>query len=327
MTSNIIARLSGGVATFQEEDRGDVAGGGGGDSGADEAAKAAEAAAASAAAEADKARAAREAGITIPKERFDQAVAKERQRAEAAEKELAKHREAEQARQAVLDVKKVEAEISALEDKLEAALAEGTPEQRKALRAEIRAKERQLASAEARQVSAQDRELAVEQVRYDSVVDRVEADYPFLDTQNEDFSQALANEVLELKAGFEGTGLSSSAALKKAVKFLKPQLDAAKKADKADDADAKAAAEEAARKKAEQAAAAGGDAAKKAEDEAARRKAAATAKGAAAQKGQPAAAAGSASLDKDQKVVDVKEMSDAEFAKLSDAEKRRLRGD
>lgn len=331
MNLSNLARPYGGVAYREESgDRGDEGAGaaGGEDEAAVAAASAAKAAEDAKAAEAVKAaeKARVEAEVSIPKKRFDEAVGKERAAREAAEKRATELEAAEAARKAVLDVKKVEKEISDLEDELEKANAEGTPEKRKELRAAIRTKERQLISAESRQDAAQARDHAVEQIRYDTVVDRVEVDYPFLDTANEDFSQPLANEVMELKAGFEGTGLSSSAALKKAIKYLKPQLDAAKKADKEGDEAAKAKAEAAAKAKAaEEAAAAGGDAAARAAVE--KRRAAAVAAGAAAAAAQAAKGSGTGSGDKTVKTVDPTKMSDEAFSKLTKEEKAKMRGD
>lgn len=329
MTLSNLARPYGGVAYREEAgDRGDEGPGLG--SGEDEAAKAAAAAetAKVAASEAEKTRLAekaeREKAIAIPKARHDEAVGKERTRAEAAEKRAAELEAAEKARQSTLDVKKVEADIEKLNEELDKALADNNPAEKARLRAAIREKERSLARAEARADARQEAQLAVEQERYNSAVELAERDYPFLDPTAEGFHDEMASAIMAMKAGLEQQGLASTAALKRAIKTLKPQLDALKKAEKVDDTEGadKAAAEAKEKAAAEEKVKAG-----KAAVEEARLRAEAVAKGAAAAKAQPAAGAAAGAPDKRAKEQDVKKMSQKEFDALPDEEVKRLRGD
>lgn len=338
MTLSNLARPYGGVA-YREEDRGDeVVSTGGSGSGtenklADElAAKAAKEAEAAKVADAEKAKeaeatkaaedaaraaekAAREAKIAVPKVRFDEAVGKERERAEKAERRLA---EIEAARESTADVKKITAEVEALQDELDKALADNNPSEKKRIRAEIRAREEALIDARVTARSSLARAEAVEQVRYDSVVDRVEEDYPFLAEGAEDFDADLTGTLLVMKRGYEAEGLSSSEALKRTVRSLKPQLEVAKKSrEKPGDPVAQAAAEKAA-----------AEAKTKAEKAEADRREKAVAAGAAANKAQPAAKTGEAgTADKDIKQIDVTKLSEKDYDKLPEDELKRLRGD
>lgn len=320
------ARQHGGVA-YREEDRGDEAVGGGG--GEDEAAKAAADAAvvaATAKAAEDKAaadKAARDAAVSIPKSRFDEAVGKERQRAEAAEKKSKELEDRETQRNQGVTLDKLRKELDELEDKLEAKMAEGSPEERKAIRTAIRAKSEELADAKVSQAENRARALAVEQTRYDTLVERTEKEYPFLVPDSAGFNEALTKDLLEMKMGFEHAGMSSTQALNRAVELLKPALETARPKPKAEEkkpeekdeaaklAEAKAKAEEAAKGKAEEA----------------RRREEAVKKGVEAAQGTPAKPGAAGLTDKDAKVVDVKKISDKDFDKLPEDEMKRLRGD
>lgn len=163
--------------------------------------------------------------VLIPKARFDEALRKERQAREALEKRLADAEDLKKAETEAVDTDKLQKTIDDLEEKYESLMSEGTADERKALRKEIRAKERELAEAKATARSNYATALAVEQVRYDATVERVEKEYPFLNQDLEAFNNEMAGEVLDLKGAYEAAGMASSEALKKAVKTLKPHLD------------------------------------------------------------------------------------------------------
>jgi hypothetical protein len=163
--------------------------------------------------------------VLIPKARFDEALRKERQAREALEKRLADAEDLKKAEGEAVDTEKLQNEIDALEDKYEGLMTEGTAEDRKNLRKQIRTKERELAEAKATARANYATALAVEQMRYDAQVVQVEKDYPFLNQDLDAFNNEMAGEVLDLKSAYEAAGMASSEALKKAVKLLKPQLD------------------------------------------------------------------------------------------------------
>lgn len=252
----------------------------------------------------------REEGVQIPKKRFDEAVGKERAAREAAEKRAQELQEELAKKATAADVAKLEEERDALEEALDKALADNNAEEKKRLRRAIREKDSQITDARVEARAAAATAVAVEQIRYDGVVSQLEAAYPFLNPEHESYDEGEAKELVELKAAFEAAGMGSAAALRRAAKTLKPQLDAkvkkpgdeGKKA--ADDAEAK----------------------KKAEEEEAKRREAAVKKG---QEAAAAAAPGGASGKVDNKAGDIKvgELSDDAFEKLPEAEKKRLRGD
>jgi hypothetical protein len=252
-----------------------------------------------------------EKGRFIPKERFDEAVGKERKAREEAEKRLAEIAEANARAENQEGVEKIQAKIDELDEELEKLSTEGTPEQRKAVRAQIREQERMLADIKATARANFAQAQAVEQVRYDAAVSQLERDYPFLNVDDKEaFNPDMAQTVAELKGAFEAAGMSSTQALAKARDTLKLALDSmlgsSKPGGKPDpEKEAAAAAKEA------------------------KRKADAIAAGAAAKGKQPPSAAdGSKGGKADIKAPkEIAKMSDAEFDKLSEEDLKRARGD
>lgn len=320
------ARQHSGVAYREEADRGDnLESGGGAEDEAAKAAAAAEKVATEAAEKAAAEKTAREASMTIPKSRFDEAVAKERVAREAAEKRVAEFEAKSKKEAAGADVAKLRTEIDALEDQLEAKMTEGTPAERKMIRAQIREKQEVLSDAKASAKATMATALAIEQMRYDGAVEKLEGEYPFLVAGSEDFNQTITGEVLELKAAYEASGLASSEAIKKAVKVLEPSLKAAKEALKKVDPAAAKVAEEAAKKAAEEAA----EKAKTKIDEETERKRReeAVKKGLEAAAATPAAAKVAGKVDSKVPNLDPKKMSTKDFDALPEEELKRLRGD
>jgi hypothetical protein len=248
----------------------------------------------------------------IPKSRFDQAVQKARKEAEGAQKALAEAEAQLKASRGEIDAEKIETELAQLDVKLDQAVADNDKTAIAALRADIRARERALGDARAKAHAVYATAVAVEQIRYDGLVSRMEIEHPELNPEAEKtYDQEKVDEVMELKEAFEAKGLGSTEALQKALKAVyrggpTPEKDPA--AEKAK-ADAKA----------------------KAEAEAARLKAEAVAKGLVTKDNQPAAT-GKVGADSDKggktgKDGDVMKMSEKEFDKLTEDEKRKMRGD
>lgn len=243
--------------------------------------------------------------VYIPKERFDEAVGKARREAQDAKKKLAESEAREKARQGQIDAKKIEAEIDDLEDKLDGARADGNKEAAKAIRSQIREKQMALVDARADVKAAYATAQAVEQVRWDNVVERMEKEHPELDPSedNELYDQEKVDEIMDLTEAYVAKGDSSSEALKKAIRMTYRGAAPAK------DEGAKKRAEEAAAKRKQ-------DAVEKA------RLAAKVTPPAPGKGGKDSDAAG-----KKTKGLDINKISDEEFDKLPDAEKKRLRGD
>lgn len=279
-------------------------------------------------AEADKAAADKEAadkeaaekgdkkGKAIPLDRHESILKKERERREAAEAELAKTRKQEVAVQSDKFLQENETKLEGLETKYNAALVDGKSDEASKLMKEIRATERAIGDHKADLKANAAREEAIEAVRYDTIVDRIESEYPVMNPNAEEFDKATVAEVLEMRDAFQLQGKAPSVALQKAVKYVlgaasakqKQAVDTTPRA-KQDEVDAKLAEE----KKAERA-------------EAAAKAALAAAKGtppSTAKAGTDSDKLGGGKLD----AASVMKMSQQEFAKLDEKELARMRGD
>lgn len=172
-------------------------------------------------------------GVMIPKARFDEVNRKAREReaamqARIAELEKASAREVQQQ-----DTAKLEQEVEDLEEQYQKFLDDGETAKAKDIMRQIRLKERQIVTMEAEHKSDRARTMAIEQLKFDTLVEKLEAEYPLLNPDHDDFDQEKVDEVVFLRQSFEKGGLSSTAALAKAVKYVLG--DAPKKDDAKDD--------------------------------------------------------------------------------------------
>lgn len=157
----------------------------------------------------------------IPKSRFDDAVAKERTRAEAAERELAAIRQAQQQIQRGVDLDKLVQQVSELRAKEHDALIDGDKKSAAELAGQIDTLNRQIAVEQARDMSAAAREQAREEIRWDLTVERIEEQYPALNERSDEFDQDLTDDVVDKMNGIMARErMPRSQALLKAVQSV-----------------------------------------------------------------------------------------------------------
>ena len=137
-----------------------------------------------------------EKGRFIPKSRFDEQVAKERTAREAAERALADLQSQIKAVDTNADLAKIEEEITALEKAHAKALLEGDADVAAELAGQIRFKERNIQIAQQTDLSNRAKNEAREDVRMDLAIERLEATYPALNQNSEEFDQDLTDFVL-----------------------------------------------------------------------------------------------------------------------------------
>lgn len=157
----------------------------------------------------------------IPLDRHEAILQRERQAREAAERELAQLRQGQQLAKSNEDLTKAEDQIVDMEAKYMAALEKGEVKEAQRLMTEIRRAERAVSEQRA-QFAAQAAEArAYERVRYDTTVERLEAAYPQINPDHEDFDKDLTAEVVEMRDAYVASGKYNRAdALQKAVKNL-----------------------------------------------------------------------------------------------------------
>ena len=170
-------------------------------------------------------------GKGIPKARFDEAVGKERDAREAAERraaELERQLKAQERQQVQnVQLQELEAGIEALETKHAELLLDGDTAGAAKIMKEIRMSERQIARAEADSMATQRTTQALEAERFDTAVARLEADYPALNPESDAYDVDLVELVLAKQNTLMRTeGLSPSQAMLRAAdqvaqRFLK----------------------------------------------------------------------------------------------------------
>ena len=160
-------------------------------------------------------------GKFIPKERHQAVLEKARSRAEAAERRLAEIEQRQQQLNRTADVDKLEQDVADLRKQERAALLDGNEEKAAQLSAQADTLNRRIAIAEAGHMSAQDKDQALEDMRMELTIERMEEKYPVLDSNNEEFDQDIVDDILDKQAGLmQRERLSPSKALAKATESV-----------------------------------------------------------------------------------------------------------
>ena len=248
----------------------------------------------------------------IPKSRFDEAVGKEREAREAAERRAAelerKLNEQAQAQVQTEQIEKLEEEISGMEKKHAELLLDGNIEGAAKVMGEIRMAERQIARAESDAVATQRTAAALETDRVTVAIARLEADYPIMNPKSDQFDQDIVDLVLtKQRTLMRDEGLSPSQALTEAAQKVAERFIKAPEPEDEKEGLAKAAAKRADERKQEQ-----------------------LKKNLETQKKQPPSMKESG-IDSDKAgqtgLPDVSMMTQDEFAALPESTKAKLRGD
>ena len=157
----------------------------------------------------------------IPKTRFDEAVRRERERAEAAERQLEEIRRQQQAVSRGADIGKLEEQVKELRAQERKALISGDEDKAAALSEQADRMNRQIAIEQSRDMSVQAKEMAREEIRWDLTIERIESEYPALDEKSDEFDQDLTDDVVDKMNGYmKRDKLPRSEALLKAVKYV-----------------------------------------------------------------------------------------------------------
>lgn len=253
----------------------------------------------------------------IPVERHKAMLDKAREERDALAAQLANQQKGATVVATNEKITAIETKVLAKEGEYNKALIDGEVEKATTLMREIRGMEREMGDLKGAMQAQAAETRAVEQVRYETAVERLEAAYPALNPDHESFDTAQVAEVMELQSAYKLTGMAPTAALQKAVKLIMGADTAAQKSAAtvtprvtAEEAAAATAAAAAAAKRTE-------DATKKAIDAANRTPASA------AKIGVDSDKLGGPKLTSDA----VMKMSQAQFAKLDDATLASLRGD
>jgi hypothetical protein len=241
----------------------------------------------------------------IPQSRVDEMARKNREALQKKDEEIAKLQELANRNKVSEEIETLRGRIDEMDDKYEDLLADGKTAEAKALRKQIRELQdvynRSIAVANSKAASS----VAVEQMRYDTALSNLEAQYAKMNPDHDDFDPEIVDEVIEVMTGLQRSGATKSAALRRAVKYVLGNPPAS--AEKIEDDAAKV--QSLRDEKREEAVKRGLDAASK----------------------QPADLS-KVGLDSDKAgnkegKIDVLKLTQAQFAKLDEAQLSKLRGD
>lgn len=243
--------------------------------------------------------------IRIPKSRFDEALGKAKAREQALLEEIDKLKGGQQATATAKAVKDMRGEIDKLQDKYEDLILDGKKDEARKVRRQVEELRDELSEYQTNVKSDAARKSAIDEMTYNAQLAGMEAKYPALNPEHEDFDEEKTDEVATLLNAFVKAGQKRGEALAKAVKYVMGNPPAAKGGDKDDD---------------------------KAKELADKRAADARKKAAEADKRQPADGK-NVGLDSDkaggkgQGDIDVMKLDQKKFAKLDEETLAKLRGD
>lgn len=238
--------------------------------------------------------------ITIPKWRADEMIKKERARAQAAEDararaedELAKQRKGADDQITVLN-----AQIDKLDEEYETLLADGKTKEAVVVRKKLRATQDELIDVKTERKLLTSSASTKSEIEYTLMLNEIEELFPQLDPKEDDFDQDLAQDMADFVRGKVSQGQSPAAALRRAIsRFI------------GEDATAQA------------------DEAREERTREARRRAAEAAKRQPASLRDVGEDHDKKGMSRDGKAKTIIQMSQDEFAKVSEEELAKLRGD
>lgn len=171
-------------------------------------------------------------GRFIPKSRFDEAVTRERERRETAERQLAELQSQMKSVSRTAEVADLEAQLVDLRKQDRRALMDGNEDKSIELAAQIDRINRQIIIQESAGLSTQAGEAARESIRVEMAIEKLEDTYPVLKEGSETFDQGLVDLVLATQSQLMTRDrMSPSQALVKATNDIMVRFQPAQKAD------------------------------------------------------------------------------------------------
>ena len=153
----------------------------------------------------------------IPVDRHEKLLKKERARREELEAQLQQSRAGQEVVKVNDSLEKIEDTLVTMEEKYNDLLAEGDTKGAAALMTQIRRKNAELNALAAQHRDAEVMARAVEKVRYDEALDRIEEAFPELDPDADEYDSEIFQDVVDLMQAGRARGLSPTKALQRAV--------------------------------------------------------------------------------------------------------------
>jgi hypothetical protein len=156
----------------------------------------------------------------VPLSRHKELLQKERERRAAVEQQLAQYQNGAKVAEHNAKLTEDEAKLAGLEKEYAQLLKDGKIDEATTKMAEVRKLERSIVQRDADVKLAAAEARAIETVRYNTALDRVEAAYPELNPDHDDFDKDKSAEVIEVMQGLKAAGRTPTDALQRAVKYV-----------------------------------------------------------------------------------------------------------
>ena len=164
--------------------------------------------------------------IMVPKGRLDEVLHKSREREEELQRRLDASEKREVQETTSENVDTLETELDTLDSKYAEFLLEGELEKAGAVRKEWRQKQNDLFDIRLEQRSSLASQQAIESMRFDRQLAEYEVKFPVINIDSEIYNPEMATEVAQLMDAFKAQGWNPVAALNKAVKYVVPNEEA-----------------------------------------------------------------------------------------------------
>ena len=156
----------------------------------------------------------------IPLSRHKEILEKERATRATLEAQLKQFQQGGKVADLNADITAAETEVLKLEGENAKLLTDGETEKAVAVMSKIRKIERDMTDAKADMKTQAAVSLAVENTRYGVALERIEAAFPQLNPDHDDYDEDLMTDVADLKVTYQRRGMTPTDALQKAVKKL-----------------------------------------------------------------------------------------------------------
>ena len=156
----------------------------------------------------------------IPLSRHKAMLEKERERREELERQIKSFQGAREVANTSKEISDLEEKIGKLDTDYAKAMADGETAKAAQIMREIRTLDRQVSDLNAQHKIAAAEARAVETTRYQIALERVEAAYPVLNEDHDDFDKEVYEEVVDLMGAYRAKGLTPTEALQKSVRMV-----------------------------------------------------------------------------------------------------------
>lgn len=159
-------------------------------------------------------------GKKTANERIQELIRRGKEREADLQRQIAELQKATTVQKTSENLEMAEQQLSELEEKYAQLMLDGATKDAAAVRQQMRQLERAITVAEARQEAAQAKDAVKAELAYDAAVSKIEADWPMLNPDEEEFDGELAQEVLELHTGLVARGIAPASAIQRAVRYV-----------------------------------------------------------------------------------------------------------